>query len=83
MVRCIGLDSDCAQLCELAVALMSGGSEYAPQLCALCADVCKACGDECARHDMDHCQQCAEACRRCERACRDMAQRARPAPIEV
>jgi hypothetical protein len=83
MVRCIGLDSDCAQLCELGVALMSGGSEYARQLCALCADVCKACGDECARHDMDHCQQCAEACRRCERACRDMAQRARPAPIEV
>jgi hypothetical protein len=83
MVRCIALDSDCAQLCELAVALMSGGSDYAPQLCALCADVCKACGDECARHDMDHCQRCAEACRRCEQACRETARRARSAPVEV
>jgi hypothetical protein len=83
MARCIALDSDCAQLCELAVALMSGGSDYAPRLCALCAEACKDCGDECARHDMDHCQQCAEACRRCEQACRAMAQRARPAPVEV
>jgi len=62
---------------------MSGGSEFAPQLCALCADVCRACAEECSRHDMDHCQQCAEACRRCEQACSDMARRARPAPIEV
>jgi len=83
MVRCIGLDSDCAQLCEVAVALMSGGSEYAPQLCALCADVCRACAEECSRHEMDHCQQCAEACRRCEQACSEMARHARPAPIEV
>ena len=83
MVRCIGLDSDCAQLCEVAVALMSGGSEFAPQLCALCADVCRACAEECSRHEMDHCQQCAEACRRCEQACSEMARHARPAPIEV
>ena len=26
MVGCIGLDSDCAQACQLAVAFMSGGS---------------------------------------------------------
>lgn len=73
MAQCIALDTDCSQICNLAVAFMSGGSDFAPQVCALCADICKACGDECAKHDMDHCQQCAEACRRCEAACRRVA----------
>ncbi len=76
MVRCIGLDMDCAQACQLAVALMSGGSDFAPRACELCADVCAACAEECARHDMDHCQQCAEACRICAEQCRRMAQAA-------
>jgi len=73
MVRCIGLDTDCAQACHLAIAFMSGGSDYSASACRLCAEVCEACGRECARHDMDHCQQCAEACRRCAQACREMA----------
>ncbi len=73
LVRCIGLDTDCAQICQLAIALMAGGSDHAGSTCALCATVCRACGDECARHDMDHCQQCAEACRRCADACEQMA----------
>jgi hypothetical protein len=73
MVRCIGLDMDCAQLCEVAAALMSGGSDFAPQLCSLCAQVCQACADECGHHDIDHCQQCAEACRLCAAECRKMA----------
>lgn len=73
MVRCIGLDTDCAQACGLAISLMSGGSDFVAAACRLCADVCDACAEECARHDMDHCQQCAEACRRCAQACRAMA----------
>ena len=73
MVRCIGLDMDCAQLCEVAAALMSGGSDFSGRICALCAEVCQACADECGEHDMDHCQQCAEACRRCAAECRKMA----------
>lgn len=73
MVRCIGLDMDCAQLCEVAAALMSGGSDFSGRICALCAEVCQACADECGKHDMDHCQQCAEACRRCAAECRKMA----------
>jgi hypothetical protein len=76
MVRCIGLDMDCAQVCQLAAALMSGGSDFAPQVCALCADVCEACAEECARHDQDHCQQCAEACRFCAEHCRRVAEMA-------
>jgi hypothetical protein len=73
MARCIALQSDCAQICELAVAFMSGGSDHSPALCALCADICRACGTECQRHDLDHCQQCAEACFRCEKECRKVA----------
>lgn len=70
MARCIALDTDCSQICNLAIALMSGGSDYVPQVLALCAQVCEDCATECGRHDMDHCQQCAEACRRCAEACR-------------
>lgn len=73
MVRCIALDSDCAQICSLAVNFMSGGSDSVPAVCRLCAEICAACAGECGKHDMDHCQQCAEACRRCAEACRAVA----------
>ena len=73
MTRCIALDMDCAQLCQVAVALMAGGSELTGEVCRVCAMACYACANECARHPMDHCQQCAEACRRCAQACDQMA----------
>lgn len=76
MTRCIALDIDCAQICRLAASTMARGSEFAYQLCALCADLCEACGAECAKHAMDHCQECAAACRRCAQECRAMAGRA-------
>lgn len=65
----IGLASDCSQLCGTAVALMSGGSPFTPQACALCARACQACADECAKNSQDYSQQCAEACRICMREC--------------
>jgi hypothetical protein len=74
MARCIALDVDCADICRLASAAMARGSEQAPAICALCADLCEACGDECSKHAMDHCQACAEACRRCAQECRRMSQ---------
>jgi hypothetical protein len=70
MRGCIALDSDCAQICSLAIAFMSGGSDFVPDVCRLCAQICQACAQECVKHDMDHCPQCAEACRRCADACR-------------
>jgi hypothetical protein len=73
MRRCIALDTDCAQVCLLAVSFMAGGSDHSAAVCRLCAEICEACGAECEKHDMDHCQQCAEACRRCAQACREMA----------
>lgn len=75
MARCIALDIDCAQICRLAAAVMSRGSEFAPQVCELCALICDACGEECARHEAKHCQECAEACRRCAEECRAMSGR--------
>jgi hypothetical protein len=41
MARCIALDFDCAELCSVSVALMAGGSELAPALCAVCARACR------------------------------------------
>lgn len=73
LARCIRLDLDCAQLCRVASDAMARGSEFAAQICALCADACEACGEECARHRHEHCRQCAEACRRCAEACRRMS----------
>ena len=73
MARCVALDMDCAQLCQLSVSLMAGGSEFAPALCRLCAQACRACAEECARHEADHCQRCAEACRGCAQTCEQMA----------
>lgn len=73
MVRCVALDIDCADLCRLAAAYMARGSEFAKDLCTLCAKVCEACGAECAKHPMEHCQACAAACRRCAEECRRMA----------
>jgi hypothetical protein len=64
---------DCAQICRTAAAFMARGSDFARDLCRLCATVCTACGDECAKHPMDHCQACAQACRACADACRRMA----------
>jgi uncharacterized protein DUF326 len=73
MVRCVALDIDCAEICRLAAAYMSRGSERAADLCPLCADVCDTCAEECAKHKMEHCQACAKACRRCAEECRRMA----------
>jgi hypothetical protein len=73
MARCIQLDIDCAEICRLAVAYMSRGSEFAAEVCETCALICDACAQECAKHPMGHCQDCARACRRCAEECRRMA----------
>ena len=69
MARCIALDLECADICQLAVASISRGDERMNAICTLCAQACSRCAAECGRHDMDHCQHCAEACKRCADAC--------------
>jgi hypothetical protein len=73
MARCIGLDRDCARICFAAVGFMASGSEFAQEVCRVCAEVCRACGEECRRHDTEHCQRCAEACERCGMECSRMS----------
>jgi hypothetical protein len=73
MARCIALDVDCAEICALAAAAMSRGSETSRIACQACAEVCRICGEECARHAMDHCRECAQACMRCADECRNLA----------
>ena len=73
MTRCIRLDMDCALICAMASKLMSRGSEEAPAVCGICADVCRRCAEECRKHDDEHCQTCADACERCAEECEKMA----------
>ena len=73
MVDCIRTDLDCAAICRLAAAAMARGSDFARQICQLCAEICEQCAGICAKHDHDHCQECARACRRCAAECRTMS----------
>lgn len=73
MANCVRLDMDCAQVCRLAVAAMSRGSDFAAQICDLCADICEACANECSHHDNEHCRACAAACKECAEICRQMS----------
>jgi hypothetical protein len=73
LARCIQLDRDCADICAVAGRYMSRDSEYAKNMCRVCADVCDACAAECDKHkSMEHCRICAESCRACASECRRM-----------
>lgn len=73
MVRCIALDRDCALICYTASSLMAAGSDFASEICRLCAEVCHACAEECRKHNYDYCRECAKACDRCAEECEKMA----------
>lgn len=69
----IRLLRDCADICLMAAAMMSRGSAFQRQHCALCAEVCKACAASCDRVGREpQMQTCADACRQCEQSCRRM-----------
>lgn len=70
MTGCIKLDLDCAEICALAVKLLSRDSQYAKSIISLCADACAQCAEEGEKHDHQHCKECAEACRNCEEICK-------------
>ncbi|GAA4460544.1 four-helix bundle copper-binding protein [Nemorincola caseinilytica] len=72
MTRCIQLDLECAAICYATAQLMSLGSQYARQLCSLCATICRECADECRMHHNDHCRECAEICMECADECTRM-----------
>jgi hypothetical protein len=76
MAECIRLDRDCADICFLAAAYMSRGSQFTEEICSICAEICDACGAECRKHKVDHCQRCADECERCAEECRQMSEAA-------
>ena len=75
LVKCIRLNIDCADLCEMTGRFFARASardrETLRGLLRACAAACRACGNECARHaqHMEHCRICAESCRECAAAC--------------
>lgn len=75
LANCIRLDADCAEMCWGVASFMSRGSEFAPDLCGMCAEICDVCAAECQKHAsrMDHCRVCAEVCRNCAEECRQVA----------
>jgi hypothetical protein len=74
LARCIKLDIDCADICQLTASLVARASEHASHLLKECAEICNACAEECEKHGhMEHCRRCAEACRRCAEECSRLA----------
>ena len=70
MARCIQLDRDCADICQLTARMLQSDSEVSSEALRLCITVCEACAEECERHsDSEHCKRCAEMCRKCANAC--------------
>jgi hypothetical protein len=73
--RCIGLNLDCADVCDTTARVLSraGSSDFELTRSVLlaCIQACRSCGGECERHaeHHEHCRVCAESCRRCEEVC--------------
>jgi hypothetical protein len=81
LVKCIRLNLDCADICDVTGRVLSRQTEYDANVTKAqleaCVAVCNSCGDECerhAQHGMEHCRVCAEECRACERACTELLQ---------
>jgi len=62
----------CAEICQVAVNFMARRSEFARQVCMLCAELCQACAASCNKLNDPSMQKCAEMCRRCAKACLSM-----------
>ena len=64
---------DCADTCRMSATLMTRGSDFHRQHCALCAEICHACEEACEEFGDDpQMKACADACRTCAASCRRM-----------
>lgn len=71
LAKCIKMNIDCAEICQLAVSFLERGSEHSEHILKECAEICNACAEECEKHShMEHCKKCAEVCRNCAEECR-------------
>src|SRR5438132_1714842 len=69
LIRCIELDRECAEICQLTASLFARGSVNIDKFLKLCAEICRLCAEECEKHMHDHCQKCAHICRSCSEMC--------------
>jgi hypothetical protein len=73
---CIGLCSNCADVCGATAHVLSRQIGYdellVHRLLQACVRACSSCAEECARHAQHHahCRICREACLESEAACR-------------
>ena len=78
LVKCIGLNQNCASICLATGAVLARQSALEPDVTRkqleACLDVCEACALECEHHggNMEHCAVCAAMCRKCADACRNL-----------
>ena len=70
----VNLMKECAELCQLSASFMIEGSDFAHDLCGVCARVCDACADSCANVDEEDAMMrlCITACRKSAESCRNM-----------
>ena len=71
LTRCIKLDIDCADICQLTASFVARGSEHAIHLMKECAEICEACAQSCEQ--IDGMEECARVCRECAESCRRMS----------
>ena len=64
---------DCATVTDTTRDLMLRSSDFAHQVCGLCAGVCERSAASCERIGGEQMQRCADACRRCAESCKKMA----------
>ncbi len=82
MVALIVLAHTCGDVCLLTARLLAQRSEFAPEFCALCAEVCHTCLEECLKHASEcQCRECADSLLKCEQACQRFASPDQPAPL--
>jgi len=67
---CIKLSIDCADICHLALKLLTRDSSHTVSAVELCMTICGECAAECEKHDYDQCRLSTRACRQCESHCR-------------
>ncbi len=65
---------ECAEICQLVALFMVENSDFAHDICGVCARICDACGDSCYEIDKDDAEMraCMLACKNCADSCRNM-----------
>jgi hypothetical protein len=69
LIRCIELNRECAQMCQMTISMIERGSEHLNGFLDLCATICRACAEECANLQHQAGRQCAAIAGACAEAC--------------